>query len=54
MSQIIAAFYKFVTLDHYVDLRQPLLNICQQHQIKGTILLAGARIVTYLPPERSE
>jgi UPF0176 protein len=41
---IIAAFYKFVTLDNYRDLRQPLLNLCQHHQIKGTILLAAEGI----------
>ena len=53
MSQIIAAFYKFVTLDHYVDLRQPLLNICQQHQIKGTILLAAEGINATIAGSRS-
>ena len=41
MTQVIAAFYKFVTLDDYADRRQPLLSLCQQHQIKGTILLAA-------------
>jgi UPF0176 protein len=44
MSQVIAAFYKFVTLADYRDRRQPLLNLCQQHQIKGTILLAAEGI----------
>ena len=44
MTQVIAAFYKFVTLDDYTDRRQPLLNLCQQHQIKGTILLAAEGI----------
>ncbi len=44
MNQVIAAFYKFVTLDDYQNRRQPLLNLCQQHQIKGTILLAAEGI----------
>jgi UPF0176 protein len=44
MTQVIAAFYKFVTLDDYRERRQPLLNICQHHQIKGTILLAAEGI----------
>lgn len=44
MTQVIAAFYKFTTLDDYRERRQPLLNLCQQHQIKGTILLAAEGI----------
>jgi UPF0176 protein len=44
MSQVIAAFYKFVRLDDYQNRRQPLLNLCHQQQIKGTILLAAEGI----------
>jgi UPF0176 protein len=44
MNQVIAAFYKFVRLDDYQNRRQPLKNLCQQHQIKGTILLAAEGI----------
>ncbi|WP_310429243.1 rhodanese-related sulfurtransferase [Chamaesiphon sp. VAR_48_metabat_135_sub] len=44
MDRIIAAFYKFVTLDDYPDRRQPLLKLCQQQNIKGTILLAAEGI----------
>ncbi len=44
MTQVIAAFYKFTTLDDYRERRQPLLNLCQQHHIKGTILLAAEGI----------
>ncbi|HWU67049.1 MAG TPA: rhodanese-related sulfurtransferase, partial [Methylophilus sp.] len=41
MSQYLtAALYKFVTLDDYKDLQQPILEACQKHQIKGTLLLA--------------
>ena len=35
-----AALYKFVALPDYADLQAPLLAICEQNQIKGTLLLA--------------
>jgi UPF0176 protein len=44
MNQVIAAFYKFVSLDDYQNRRQPLFNLCQQYNIKGTILLAAEGI----------
>ncbi len=53
MTQVIAAFYKFVTLADYTERRQPLLNICQQHQIKGTILLAAEGINATISGTRS-
>lgn len=37
---IIAALYKFVTLDDYEEMRQPLLQTCLEHDVKGTLLLA--------------
>jgi UPF0176 protein len=37
---LIAAFYKFVTLPDYRDLRQPLLDRCRAACVRGTILLA--------------
>jgi len=41
MSQYLtAALYKFVTLDDYQDLQQPILAACQSLHIKGTLLLA--------------
>jgi UPF0176 protein len=40
MDWIVAAFYKFVTLDNREHRRQNLLDICQQQEVKGTILLA--------------
>jgi UPF0176 protein len=41
MSQfVVAALYKFVELDHYESLKPLLLKICQDLEIKGTILLA--------------
>ena len=37
---LIAAFYKFVPLPEYRDLRQPLLDRCRAARVRGTILLA--------------
>ncbi len=44
MTYVIAAFYKFVTLADYQERREPLLNLCDRHHIKGTILLAAEGI----------
>ena len=35
-----AAFYQFVDLPDYADRKAPLLNFCQQRNVKGLILLA--------------
>jgi len=41
MSQVvITALYHFVILDNYKQLRQPLLDLMLEHEIKGTLLLA--------------
>ena len=53
MTQVIAAFYKFVSLDDYQERRQPLLNLCQHHQITGTILLATEGINATISGTRS-
>lgn len=37
---VVAAFYKFVSLPDCAELREPLLEFCLAHRIKGTILLA--------------
>jgi UPF0176 protein len=42
--QVIAAFYQFVSLPDYEQLREALLRLCQERQIKGTILLAAEGI----------
>lgn len=41
---VISAFYKFVALPDYVALRPNLLTLCEQHGIKGSILLASEGI----------
>ncbi|MBE0471348.1 MAG: rhodanese-related sulfurtransferase [Methyloprofundus sp.] len=41
MSKIIvSALYKFATLEDFTELRKPLLQLMQDHQVKGTLLLA--------------
>ena len=37
---VVAALYKFVTLTDYVALREPLLQVLLDHDIKGSLLLA--------------
>ncbi len=39
-----AALYKFVELPDHADLQAPLLELCRQHQVKGTLLLAAEGI----------
>jgi UPF0176 protein len=40
MSVVVAALYKFVTLDDFHELRQPLLEVCLAADIRGSLLLA--------------
>ena len=40
MPYVVAALYKFVRLDDYEALREPLLEKCRELGIKGTLLLA--------------
>lgn len=40
MSVVVVALYKFVTLDDYRELREPLLQRCLDAGIKGSLLLA--------------
>ncbi len=39
-SVVVSALYKFVTLEHFESLRNPLLNLMQRYDIRGTLLLA--------------
>ncbi len=39
-SIVICALYKFVTLEDFQDIRDPLLDFCIANDIKGTLLLA--------------
>ena len=41
MSQyVVTALYKFVTLENFEQLRQPLLNVMEENEVRGTLLLA--------------
>ena len=40
----VAALYRFVRLDDYTELRQPLLDFMLAHEIRGTLLLANEGI----------
>ena len=37
---VLAAFYKFVTLKDYREMRESLLEFCKENNVKGTIILA--------------
>ena len=39
-DHVVAAVYRFVRLDDYADLREPLLQHCDEVGVKGTLLLA--------------
>ena len=43
-SYLTAAFYKFVELADFADLKAPLLAFCEAQEVKGTILLANEGI----------
>lgn len=43
-SIVIAAFYKFVPLPDFREMQKPLRAICEEHNMKGTILLAAEGI----------
>lgn len=45
MSQyVVCALYKFVALDDYQEIRQPLTDVLEANQIRGTLLLASEGI----------
>jgi UPF0176 protein len=41
---VVCALYKFVTLEKFQDLRQPLLKVMEYNKIRGTLLLASEGI----------
>jgi UPF0176 protein len=40
MSVVVAALYKFATLENFREMREPLLQVCVDAGIKGSLLLA--------------
>ncbi len=41
---VVAALYRFVALDNYAELREPLLDLCRANEVFGTLLLASEGI----------
>ena len=41
---VVCALYKFVTLENYEELRQPLHDVMEKNQVRGTLLLASEGI----------
>jgi len=39
-NYLVAALYRFVRLDDFAALRQPLYDFCLMHEVRGTLLLA--------------
>ncbi|MDQ6983679.1 MAG: rhodanese-related sulfurtransferase [Ghiorsea sp.] len=44
MKTVVAALYHFASLDDFKDMREPLQNFCDEHSIKGSLLLAAEGI----------
>ena len=44
MSCVVAALYKFVVLEDYAERREPLLTLCRENGVRGTLLLAAEGI----------
>ena len=44
MQYVVAALYKFVRLENFEELREPLHNVMVDNQVKGTLLLANEGI----------
>lgn len=40
----VAALYRFARLDDYIRMREPLLDICREQDLRGTLLLAAEGI----------
>ncbi len=54
MSQVVVcALYKFVRLDNYQELRQPLIDLLEEQGIRGTLLLAAEGINGTIAGSRS-
>ncbi|KJV64185.1 rhodanese-like domain protein [Anaplasma phagocytophilum str. ApMUC09] len=52
MGFVVAAFYRFVHLHNYYDMRSVILEFCQEHGIKGTVILAEQGINATISGER--
>jgi UPF0176 protein len=50
---VVVAFYKFVTLPDFAELRAPLLDVARANAIKGTVLLAEEGINSTISGSRT-
>ncbi|MEN9757782.1 MAG: hypothetical protein RL755_1969, partial [Pseudomonadota bacterium] len=41
---VVCALYKFVTLENYQSMRQPLHDVMEKNHVRGTLLLANEGI----------
>ncbi|MDB9516534.1 rhodanese-related sulfurtransferase [Roseofilum reptotaenium CS-1145] len=53
MSLVVATFYHFFSFADYAEWRSPLHSLCEEHGIKGTILLASEGINATIAGSRS-
>lgn len=53
MPIVVVALYKFVTLEDYRALREPLLAHCRAHGVKGSLLLAREGLNGTIAAERA-
>lgn len=51
---VVAALYKFVSLPNFREWREPIRALCEQHHIKGTLLLAEEGINGTIAGERAD
>ncbi len=51
---VISTFYKFVDLPNYTVIKESLLIFCNQHKLKGTILLAREGVNATISGERTD
>ena len=51
---VVCAMYRFVHLENFQQLQQPLLELMHQHAVKGTLLLAGEGINGTIAGSRSD
>ena len=51
---VVAALYRFVRLENFEAMREPLLEVCSQHNLRGTLLLAKEGINGTVSGARSD
>ena len=51
---VVAALYRFVRLEDFEAMREPLLEVCSQHNLRGTLLLAKEGINGTVSGARSD